>query len=261
MDKQTIIDALDNPASFEREVSRRDAVRGSGMLGFGLAIASMPVLLAASARQAFGQGTALPNKIVNALNFALVLEYLESEFYVLGLAAPNLIPSADRPVFEQVSKHETAHVAFLSGVLGAKAALRPRFDFTAGGQFDTFTNYQTFLLISQGLEDTGVRAYKGQAGNLAGNKDILTAALRIHSVEARHASEVRRLRGLKGWITGNQPGVPAAFAAVYAGEDNLVQLGINVGQYQGVDAGTEAFDEPLTDRQVLTIAGTFGDRT
>jgi hypothetical protein len=27
--------------------------------------------------------------------------------------------------------------------------------------------------------------------------------LQIHSV-ARHASEVRRLRGLKGWITGNE---------------------------------------------------------
>jgi hypothetical protein len=30
--------------------------------------------------------------------------------------------------------------------------------------------------------------------------DLLTAALQIHSVEARHASEVRRLRGQKGWL-------------------------------------------------------------
>ena len=47
---------------------------------------------------------------------------------------------------------------------------------------------------------------------------ILTTALQIHSVEARHASEVRRLRGQKGWITGNQTDVPQ-LQPVYAGED------------------------------------------
>jgi hypothetical protein len=48
--------------------------------------------------------------------------------------------------------------------------------------------------LAQAFEDTGVRAYKGQAGNVMSNKTVLQAALQIHSVEARHASQVRRMR-------------------------------------------------------------------
>ena len=244
----------------EREVSRRDAVRGAGMLGVGVALATMPVLMAGFARRAFAQAP-LPNSIINPLNFALVLEYLEADFYQMGLDASGLIPSEDRAIFEQVNKHEQAHVAFLSGVLGNKAAIRPEWDFTAGGAFDPFNDYPTFMLIAQGLEDTGVRAYKGQAGNVASNDDILTAALRIHSVEARHASEIRRLRGEKGWIPLNQANAPAAFAAVYAGEENTTHLGIDVAGFEGAEAGSEAFDEPLDVEAVLAIAGTFGTGT
>ena len=259
MEQNTMLDALEDPASFERELTRRDALRGGGRLAAGLALASAPFFLAATARRAFGQ--ALPNQIVNALNFALILEYLESDFYRMGLEASGLIPNEDRAIFAQISKHETAHVAFLEGALGAQAAIRPSWDFTAGGQFAPFTDYATFALLAQGFEDTGVRAYKGQAGNLASNDDLLTAALRIHSVEARHASEIRRLRGLKGWIPDNQSGAPAALAAVYAGEGNLTQLGINVGQYEGDQAGSEAFDEPLGDHDVIAIAALFGTGT
>jgi hypothetical protein len=86
---------------------------------------------------------------------------------------------------------------------------------------------------------------------LAG-QDLLTPALQIHSVEARHAAEVRRLRAasqgadLKPWITGNQSG--NAPQSVYAGEDNLTQAGIaqlSLGDYSEAEA-TEAYDEPLT---------------
>jgi hypothetical protein len=35
-----------------------------------------------------------------------------------------------------------------------------------GGAFDPFNNYTQFLALSQAFEDTGVRAYKGQATNL-----------------------------------------------------------------------------------------------
>ncbi len=75
---------------------------------------------------------------------------------------------------------------------------------------------------------------------------ILTTALRIHSVEARHASEVRRLRGQKGRITENMTDVPE-LAASYAGEEAT-----NGGAAS--NARTEAFDEPLTMAQVMAIA-------
>ncbi|GAC1404236.1 MAG: hypothetical protein NVSMB56_18860 [Pyrinomonadaceae bacterium] len=172
-----------------------------------------------------------------------------------------MIPGNSRAVFAQISKHETAHVALLRSVLGSKAVAKPTFDFTAGGAFgDVFSNYRTFLALSQAFEDTGVRAYKGQAGNLKSNGKILTTALQIHSVEARHASEVRRIRGQKGWITGSsRDDLPAATQPIYDGEDNTTQGGANLSNLAGLSnaAITESFDEPLTKEQVLKIAGLF----
>jgi len=202
--------------------------------------------------------------VLDTLNFALTLEYLESSFYNMAVAS-GVIPSSDLAIFRQIQQHENAHVAFFRGVLGDKAVREPKFDFTAGGKFDPFHDYPTFMTLSQGFEDTGVRAFKGQAGKLMSSDEVLTAALRIHSVEARHASEVRRLRGLKGWVTGDEANVPAPLkqTGVYAGdsmwpsEGNTVQLGIDVSQFQGADAGSEAFDEPITADHALRIASQF----
>jgi hypothetical protein len=217
---------------------------------------------------------ALPQAVITVLNFALTLEYLENAFYQNGLAANGLIAPADLPVFQQIGKHETDHVALLQGVLGSSAVAEPTFDFSGGSGSGTgpfgnpFTNYTTFKALSQAFEDTGVRAYKGQATVIqaAGPtaSAYLTVALQIHSVEARHAAMVRRLRGNfmdvapdKGWITLAETDIPQA-TATYAGEDNTTQGGINLTSlgYTAIVA-SEAFDEPLTMSAVLAIAGQF----
>lgn len=230
-------------------------------LGKKLSAFAIPALVAGSINKAYAATPAA----IEVLNYALTLEYLENEFYMKGNAASGLIAAGDKPVFAQIGKHETQHVAFLLAALGAKAVAKPNFDFTAKGAFaDVFTNYKTFAIVSHALEDTGVRAYKGQAGNLmaAEDKPLLEYALQIHSVEARHASVVRRLLnsrgfvpGAKGWITLNE-GSPAA---VYAGEDNTMQGGVEINGIGGKSkqAVTEAFDEPLTKQQVLAIAALF----
>lgn len=257
MDNTMLSDALEDPSILDTGVSRRDALRRSGLLGAGLAALSMPAAMTALASRAFAQSAGLPAGIVNALNIAYLLERLEAEFYRIGLATSGLIPAEDRAIFAQISKHEDAHVALLAGVLGSSVARIPSFDFTAGGQFDTYTNYETFKLLAQGFEDFGVRAYKGQAGNLASNDAVLTVALQIHSVEARHAAQVRRLRGLKGWIPNAETPAPA-LAAVYAGEANTTHLGIDVSTYVDAAAASEAFDEPVTDVfTVYEVAKTF----
>jgi hypothetical protein len=255
--------------------TRRESFSQFGQIGKNVALASIPFGLAAMSNKAFAADIQpTPSTPIGALQLALTLEYLEDEFYrtaldTIGLISPLENGGRDLKVFQQISAHEADHVEFLKAGLGgpdsANFVVKPTFDFTAGGAFpDVFTNYQTFLAVAQAFEDTGVRAYKGQAGNLISTPDLLTAALQIHSVEARHASEVRRLRGLRGWITGNASEIPGT-APVYAGEDTTVQAGFNTANVNNTangpaipaSAGSEAFDEPLTTAQVVTIANLF----
>jgi len=248
--------------------SRRDSFSQFGNIGRNLALASIPFGLSALANKASAKDiTATPATPIGALQFALVLEYLENEFYAMALDS-GVIPASenggrDLKVFQQIAAHEADHVSFLIAGLGGTASAnfvpKPIFDFTVGGTFDPFNDYPTFLKLAQAFEDTGVRAYKGQAANLITTPDLLTAALQIHSVEARHASEVRRLRGLKGWISNDErgAGMPEATQGVYNAEGVTIQAGYNTASLFGAAAGSEAYDEPLTTQQVVDIANIF----
>ena len=234
-----------DPEANERHsfYSRRNLLK----FGSKLAAAGIPTLVATNLNKAFAQAAGPSAKAVAVLQYALTLEYLEDEFYRLGLAASGLIPAADRTIMTQISKHEAAHVALLRMAIGTTAAAKPTFKFPAG----TFTSYPTFLGTARALEDTGVAAYKGQAGELIGDKGILQVALQIHSVEARHAAEIRRLLGLKGWVSDPAPA-----------QTTLTQGGVNLKTLPNAtgfsdNAFREAFDEPLTMAQVLAIAAPF----
>ncbi|GAC1423708.1 MAG: ferritin-like domain-containing protein [Flavisolibacter sp.] len=261
-----------DPEVYDRLNDRRKALKEfTGMAGK-VALVSMPFMLGSMFKKAYGQTTAT---ITDVLNFALTLEYLEAEFYTKGVGSAGLIPAGDAPGFTTIRDHENAHVAFLKAAItaaGATPVAKPNFDFTAGSGTMTgpyanvFTNYSTFLAVSQAFEDTGVRAYKGQAGNLMSNKAVLQAALQIHSVEARHASHVRYVRqkngaSVKPWVTNADTGGVPSIAAVYAGEDNTTQAGVQIvginGMSISMSAATEAFDEPLTKDQVLNIVKPF----
>jgi hypothetical protein len=133
---------------------------------------------------------------VAILNFALTLEYLEAAFYAEAVSKGNF--TGKTLAFAQVvSRHENAHVAFLRSALGKAAVKSPRFDFKG-----TTTDQAKFMATAQVLEDTGVAAYLGQAGNIK-SKKILGAAGSILAVEARHAGWIRDLNNL--------PGAPSSF--------------------------------------------------
>lgn len=272
MDQQPVLDSLE-PEIAERLAARETEIALGATTdratAAGLAMASIPIALAAFSRDVFAQG-GLPQNVINVLNFALTLEYLESTFYDLGVQHYHTVPAQDFAIFDQIRQHEDEHVKYLRAALGSHAIKKPQFDFSGAsgahnGPFhDVFFVYDKFKALSQAFEDTGVRAYKGQAANLIGVKSILTVALQIHSVEARHASEVRRLRGNfqdeipnRGWITENLTDIPGT-DATYAGEQNVFQGGVDILalNFRTQDA-TEAFDEPLTMQQVLAIATPF----
>ena len=283
MNLQNIISEIEkaDPEVYNKLDTRRNAMKGFASFSGKLALAAIPVAFGSMFKKAYGGNT---DAIGDVLNFALTLEYLESSFYNMGSTTPGLIPSdslGSIGAFQEITKDENEHVAFLQAAiksLGQTPVSKPAFDFTAKGTFPTvFANYDVFLAVSQTFEDTGVRAYKGQAPNLMTAPAILTAALQIHSVEARHASRVRKLRHdrngatvsgtVKPWITGNMSGIDAgsANAAIqksYNGEENTNQAGVNIvsiGGYTYIDANaaSEAFDEPLTKAQVIDIVTPF----
>jgi hypothetical protein len=256
---------------FDRLDTRRSAMKQFSTIGKRIALASIPFALGSMFNKSYGQsGNAV---LFDVLNYALTLEYLEAEFYTKGSATAGLIPSgAPATAIQTIRDHENAHVNFLKTAIteaGGTPVAKPTFDFTAGGAFaDVFSNYATFLAVAQTFEDTGVRAYKGRAAEIVGGGDYLTAALNIHSVEARHASHIRQMRRnngqaptLKPWITGKESGIGAAVQASYNGEENTTQAGVNIVNINGTsinaNAASEAFDEPLTKAQVLAIVAPF----
>lgn len=266
-----------DPEILGRLDTRRAAMRSFAGLGKKLALTSLPLALGSMFNKAYGQ---TPTGVIGVLNFALTLEYLEYEFYATALSSPGLIPAgAATGAITTIRDHELAHVNFLKAAIsgaGGTPVAQPTFDFSGGNGSGTgpfaaaFSNYELFLAVAQTLEDTGVRAYKGQAGALIGTGDVLEAALNIHSVEARHASHVRQMRKANGfgdvkpWITGKEPGLGAANGLVqanYDGEELTTQAGVNIinigGQSISADAASESFDEPLTMAQVLAIVDPF----
>ncbi len=272
MNLQNIFNEIEkaDPEIYERLDNRRQVMHRFTKLGGKLALTAIPVALGGMFNKAYSQA---PSDIVAILNFALTLEYLESEFYNTAVAKAGLIDAAEVKSFKDIQEDENAHVTFLTSTITALSGtpvVKPTFDFTAGGAFPTvFSDYQVFLAVSQTFEDTGVRAYKGQAGGLMSNNDVLTAALQIHSVEARYASHVRKIRSasasLKPWITGKDTGgIGAAVQASYNGEENTTQLMIDVTTLASAgtsttsaNIATEAFDEPLDMQTVLAIVAPF----
>lgn len=268
---------VQDPEGYEELNNRRDLLKKFTGKAGKIAFATLPFALGSLFEKAYAGAGPSTSTVLGILNYALTLEYLEQEFYYTALQRPHLIPDTIQyETFNTIRTHEKEHVAFLQMAiksLGGTPVKSPKFDYTAGSGSgkgplaDVFTNYETFLAVAQVFEDTGVRAYKGQAPKLVGGGPLLTAALDIHSVEARHASAVRQLRysrafaTVKPWITLGDPGISSDFNTEYGGEQNTVQAGVQIVDINGFnisdEAASEAFDEPLSSTRVLAIVKPF----
>jgi hypothetical protein len=120
------------------------------------------------------------------VNYALTLEYLESEFYA-KVAKSGLFKGATLATLKTFGAEESAHVAALHKVassMGTPAA-KPT------GRFPVKSATAVAALAAT-VENLGAAAYLGQAPHIQ-SAEVLAAALSIHSIEARHAATLNLL--------------------------------------------------------------------
>jgi len=302
-----------DPEFLDRINPRRRVFQYLGNAGQKVTAAAVPAILASFFNRAYGQSTTLPTDVQKVLTLALQLEYLEFHFYNTALGISGLIPSSETAGITTIRNDEAGHISALRGVLGTNAPsyLFTDYDYSGGGGTGSGptasalvpngagnANGALFFAAGQAFSDVGQRAYKGGAPtlNTASTKDILEAALNIHSVEARHNSHFRTVRRAinanslgsasamamspydtapKSWINLVDNGGPIAPnnsrpasavynagspAANYPAESNTTQAGVNlttINTTYTASAVSEAFDEPLDPSTVQTIALNF----
>jgi rubrerythrin len=166
------------------DLLKRAAMGGGAILGTSAILGALPTV----AFGASNRGRAASSD-VDILNFALTLEYLEAAFYAEAVSK-GALKGATAAYAKVVAKDEAQHVAFLKTALGMHAVKKPTFDFKG-----TTGATKSFQATAMALEDTGVSAYAGAAPMIA-NKKTLSAALSVHSVEARHAAWIRNIMGI-----------------------------------------------------------------
>ena len=160
---------------------------------------------------------------VDVLNYALTLEHIEATFYREGLKMFDAAAyeaagyqTTVRDYVEEIGEHEAQHVEALT-----KAIKQLKGEPVEEAEYDFgYDDLAGFLATAAAVENLGVAAYTGAAQYLIDNDDLLTAALTIHGVEARHA----------------------AYLNVVTGADSPFP---------------DAVDAPMTPDEVLEIAGPF----
>ncbi len=148
------------------------------------AMSATPYISAALAQDGGGD--------IDILNYALTLEYIEAEFYKLGLNRVNGLSGDEKKLAKEIRDNEDEHVDALIATikkLGGKPGAKPKLDF--GGAFG---DRGTFLKTANTFEDLGVSAYNGAATGIS-SVEVLAAAGGIVQVEARHAALIRLARG------------------------------------------------------------------
>jgi hypothetical protein len=192
------------------ELFRKAGIAGGSLLASGVLFGGLPAL--ASAKPSKRQDVAI-------LNYALTLEYLEAAFYKEAVNRGKFKGQVGA-FASLVYEHEAAHVAYLKRALGSAAVKSPKFDF-----MDTTTNRTKFKATAFALENTGVKAYAGQAANIK-QAAVVKAAVSILTIEARHAAAI------------------AAILNRISGEDGITPDG--------------AFDVALGRKAILTAVGDTG---
>lgn len=156
------------------------------MAGRPIGAAAAATSLAAFISACGGSSSSGSGGDLKIVNYALTLEYLESEFYA-KVVKSGLFHGKVLSVLKTFGHEEHEHVTALHKLATSmgKPAHKPK------GKFPVKNAGQVAKLAAV-VENLGAAAYLGQAQHIH-SKEVLAAALAIHSIEARHAATLNLL--------------------------------------------------------------------
>ncbi len=266
-------------------MDRRKLMKSGALATAGLSVGAVSGI--GSARAA---GTTYTPMDADVLNFALNLEYLEANYYLLGVTgsplptsltgggpapfAPTtaLVPFQTQQLasyFLRIAADEYAHVSFLRDALGASAVAQPQIDLgeafttlaraagliTAGQSFNPFASEIDFLIGSYIFEDVGITAYGGGAAYLD-NADNIAYAASVLAIEGYHAGAIRGYLASQGGgaVTNAISGLRATLSA--QADDNGTDLSASASggspiNIVNVDSNGQSFRRSFN--QVLNV--------
>ena len=152
------------------------ACGGDDKSATGSKAAAATPMASTSGTEQFGKGD------LGIANYALTLEFLETQFYN-DAAESGMLKGKILELAKSFGADEQEHIDALVAMIkkaGGKPADKPMAKFPLDSE-------KSILALAATVENLGASAYLGQAGNIQ-DKEILAAALSIHSVEARHAA-------------------------------------------------------------------------
>ena len=275
--------------SGELRLPRRSVLKTGALATAGAAAGSFPLMRSARA-------ATIQVADADVLNFALNLEYLEANYYLLGVTGAPLpatltgggptptapttttVPFQSRQLayyFQRIAADEQTHVGFIRTALGASAVPQPQIDFMTsfttlaqaagligqGQTFNPFASELDFIIGSYVFEDVGITAYGGGAAYLAGPANIAYAAS-VLAIEGYHAGAIRGYLASQGG--GTVTNAISALRAKLSGQadDNGTDLSATGGNpFNIVNGDSSAQSFRRTFQQVLSIVyagGTSG---
>src|SRR5215210_3194238 len=144
------------------------------------------------------------------VQYALTLEHIETDFYNAvidsGVVKDQALAETAKMIRDNEQEHVDALTATVKKLGGTPKPPKTNFDAVLEG------GEKMVLETAATVENLGAAAYLGQAGRIK-SKEILAAALAIHSVEGRHAAALNSVVG-KTIVPDGAFAKPASMAEV-----------------------------------------------
>jgi hypothetical protein len=150
------------------------------------------------------------NGDLGIVRYAIVLEYLEADFYAAANKSGKLKGRASE-LAKTFGQQEDQHVKRLEEAIAKLGGQPPE---KSRGEFPLDTQQQ-ILEFAAGIESLGAAALLAQVDRIQ-DKELLATAISIHSVEGRHAAAIAELLG--------EDPAPQVFATPTQASDVLNQL-------------------------------------